>query len=251
MIKTAYSLIGLVLLGYTGVACAQQTFYPSPGRCTPVNNGTCEKPTWSVEVAGNANFAMKDIMDSEWGESPSVHTYGADVTLVRNYSQHVSFNLRFAYSYGNDSYDGTVDGVMAEDGTVPQVAFSDSFDVNNFSLMPGVRYTIPLEEDDGDHDNLHPALYVGLNAGLLARNIKCEQTLGADVVRAHDSSVGLAYSAEIGLRFPLSDQVEVFAAYQIGGSTAHPSLRFSDTGDSVSSHHQYYNTARIGLSYTF
>lgn len=254
--KTAYSLIGLVLLGYTGVACAQQTFYPSAGRSTLVSDSAYEKSIWSVEVAGNANFAMKDIMDGDWGKSPRVHTYGADITLVRSYSQHVSFNLRFAYSYGSDSYDeptnaGAVEGVPPVDVTVTETARSDSFDVNNFSLMPGVRFTIPLEEDDGTHDHLYPAFYAGLNAGVMARSIKCEGVSADVATSSHDSSIGLAYSAEVGLRLPLSDQFEVFAAYQIGGSTARPSIRFSDASDSVSSHHQYYNTARIGFSYTF
>ncbi len=229
MMKTAYTLIGLALIGYAGVAAAQQPYYPATGQTTYVRYVPDEAPVWAVELAGNANFAMKDIMDGEWGESTQVHTYGADVTLVRKLSQHFSCNLRLGYSYGSDSCGG-------------------DFEVNNYSLMPGVRFTIPLEEDTGMHEQLYPSVFAGINVGVLSRGLKYENHFD---VSSHDSAFGLGYSAEIGIRVPIADRFEVIAAYQVSGSTSQPSIRYGETTESVSAHYQYYNTARLGFSYTF
>ncbi len=206
-----------------------------------LQNDTSELSPWSVEIAASANFATRPIMRKDWDElSPQVHTYGADITVARTITSGLSANIRFGFAYGKDSVSGWDEVGEPE---------SMRFRVTNFILMPGLRYTFSLSEST--------YLFLGANIGILSRNLRYRENYGDgeynETYKWHKSDYGFAYSAEIGLRYNVTPHIGIFAAYQISGSSARPKYSVTDEyGEySCTSPHQYYNSVRCGLSYTF
>ena len=217
---------------------------------TPTVTTAAKTPSpWSVEIAAAANFATRPIMRADWEElAPKVNTYGADITLSRTLVKGLSANIRLGFACGENSFTETDSGT-----------YSERYKVTDFSLMPGLRYTFQLSG--------RTSCFLGANIGLLSRNLKCREfsawsvvgpepdspaSVYSETTKWHDSDYAFAYSAEIGVRFSISPRTEVFVAYQISGSSARPQrLPQVEGDDTYSSPHQYYNTVRCGLSYTF
>ena len=171
-----------------------------------------------------------------------VGTIGGDITGVYNLDEHQAVTLRFGYGWGSEKWAlGYEDmGVEGWSGSWTKVR------IHTFSLMPGYRYTGGITE--------HVSWFVGANAGVANASYKATiNSAGVDElgpwsgkVNLHKSGWGFAYSAEAGLRYALTEQLDVFCAYQFTGNTASPKL-----GGYRWSHRQYAHGVRAGVGIKF
>ncbi len=206
---------------------------------------------WSVELAGGYQFAAREFQKSPMasnGENiyrsnlsmPKVDLISADVTGVYNLTDKQALTLRFGYAAGDDSIN--IDGE----------ATSVKDKVELFSIMPGYRYSIPVYQDK-------LKAFAGVNAGVAYLKYKSTQSDAPDEfynTKVDDSAWGLAYSAEIGLRYDVTENVGVFAAYQFSGNTAdvkRPTYNRNPNNPMIDNQTraQVYNGVRAGLSYAF
>ncbi len=208
-------IAGLALASLTSLATAGQptTIYPAPAPCTT----PCP---YSWELAAKYGFATSDIYR---GVSDSVDTYGGDLTFVYHMNKCHSINLRGGCTYGHDAhslYDAT-----------------RKVNLHTFYLMPGYRYTHALNDKW--------SAYLGGNVG--AANLSVKDNLRGDFFhrKDHNSEYGFAYSGEVGLRYSLCENSELFLAYEFFGSTARPGVRDGHTK------RQTYNVVRTGVSFQF
>ena len=109
-----YILAGLGLLSTQVVFAGTESVIVPPATLKAAN-------PLSWEVAANYNYALTDINKN--ASSPSINTYGADVTAVYNVGGNHNFTCRFSYAYGEAS----------------------AYHVNNFAFMPGYRYQYQLD----------------------------------------------------------------------------------------------------------
>ncbi len=179
----------------------------------------------TFELAGVYAFANNELLKG--GSGQDVDVYGGDITAVYNIDPFQSLNLRFGYTYGDDSSNTFIT--------------KHDTDVHNFYLMPGYRVSWGAGEKLG--------FYAGVNAGVANLSIKEHTRSPWGSNSAHDSAFGFAYSAEIGVRYRLSDCCDLFAAYQFVGSTASPDLQYGNF--SRSARNQTYNAVRAGVSFAF
>lgn len=184
---------------------------------------------YALEIGGNYNFAAKDIVKHELGSVPEVDTWGVDLTGIYNFNENHSVNLRFGYNRGCAS--------LLEDG------LKQRYVLNNFSLMPGYRYTHPITEAT--------SFFIGGNVGIMNESLKLRLCEGDEVFgKVHDSDWGFAYSAEAGFKFDLCPRSYVFVAYEFTGNTAKPKPTFAD-GFGLRAKHQIANGVRAGLGMKF
>ncbi len=158
--------------------------------------------------------------------------YGGDLTAVYTFNKHHSVNLRFGYTFGdetNKAYNDIVDKYET--------------DVHTFYIMPGYRFTQSLTE--------RLSAYVGVNIGAASVNVKEHARNAAGVYSGSGSEWGFAYSAEIGLRYKLSEKCDVFAAYEFNGSSAMPDIDYAGGATGLTTHQQSYNTVRVGVGFKF
>ncbi len=207
---------GLTLAFLTSVAHAgQPTIYTAPAPAP------CQKPCpYSIELGAKYGFANTDIFR---GYSKEIDTYGGDITGVYHFNKCHSMNLRFGYPFG--------DTTLRYDGTRHET------DLHTFYLMPGYRFTHAINEKW--------SAYIGANAGVANLSVK-DNLRGEDFIRHdHNSEYGFAYSGEIGLRYQVCENSDLFLAYEFFGSTAHPNVRDGNTKK------QTYNVVRTGMSFRF
>ncbi len=208
-----------------GIALASLTSIAAAGQPTPVYTAPAPAPCpapcpYTMELGAKYGFANDDIFR---GNSDKLDTYGGDLTLVYHMDKRHSINLRGGYTYG-DTHNWAF-------GTRHRTA------LHTFYLMPGYRYTHPINEKW--------SAYLGLNAGAANLSVK-DSVRGVDFARKdHNSEYGFAYSGEVGLRYNICDQTDIFLAYEFFGSTATPSVRDGRT------HQQTYNVVRTGVSFQF
>ncbi len=247
----------LTLAGYTYAPVQPASILPPPPpqeepapqpASAPWYDPSPSPSPWSVEIAAAANFATRPIMRADWEENaPKVNTYGADITLSRTLVKGLSANIRLSFASGEDSFTETDYGT-----------YSEHYKVTDFALMPGLRYTLPVTTGT--------SVYLGANIGILSRSLKSRESdtgllspeepsssYTDNTTKWHDSALAFAYCAEIGLRCNITPSLALFAAYQISGSSARPKRTPQDEWDTdtYTSPRQYYNTIRLGLSYTF
>ena len=181
---------------------------------------------WSIELAATYTWGVPDIYLNNNGHCKEIKSIGADITGVYAIDEHQAVTLRFGYTWGGEKF--------AYGGE-----WWDKTRIHTFSLMPGYRYT------DAITDQL--SWFVGANVGIA--NASYKESSYVEHHRAyfgHKSGWGFAYSAEIGLRYELTESLDVFCAYQYGGNTASP----KNNGYRVA-HRQHGHTARVGVGIKF
>ncbi len=189
----------------------------------------------ALEVAGFYGFANNDIYRHGEGSVKDIDIAGADITGVYTVDKNHSVNLRFGYAFGDE-----------QEPSARLMGMKWETDVHSFFLMPGYRYTHAINEKW--------SAYAGVNVGIASVSVK-------DMIRdeggsrhAHDSDYGFAYSGELGLRYKLTENCELFGAYQFLGSAANPRVKY-DMGDGESEtlpvRQQSYNCFRAGVSVKF
>ena len=182
---------------------------------------------WAIEVGTGYNFASKDLFKGV-EDQKKVNTWGWDLTGVYKLDENNALTLRLGYAYGSRKQDNDI-----------------RYKVNNWSLMPGYRYTYALDDQW--------SLFAGVNVGVT--NMKWRIT--GDFPAVEKSGWGFGYSAELGVRYAINTNWDVFAAYQFSGSTASP--KYTETFDgqygpesvSTKAKAQNYHGVRIGVGYTF
>ena len=208
---------------------------------------------WSVELAGGYQFAIRKTQKTmkiipEKGsyqylskESPKVDILSADITGVYNLTDRQALTLRLGYATGDDK-------IKVEGDATSHIKDK----VELFTLMPGYRYTMPVYGDK-------VKAFAGVNVGFAHVKYESEQTEAPNKdynTKVDDSDWGFAYSAEIGLRYDVTENVGIFAAYQFSGNTAALKRHTynhgtSSTNQDYPTRAQVYNGLRAGLSYAF
>lgn len=203
----------------------------APVAVTPLTAPAVAAPAAAVcplswELAGVYRNANRDLFAHSGGAEKDIDTYGVDLTSVYGLTDNWALNLRFGYTFGDEveKYWGG----------------HYETDIHTFYLMPGVRYTAPI------CDNW--SVYAGANIGIANESVKDHCRVDDYVGGAHDSDWGFAYSAEVGLRYQVSENTEIFAAYEFFGSTATPNLY---DGGVLDTHQQTYSGVRAGVSIKF
>lgn len=189
-----------------------------------------------VELGASHMWASGHIMKDDYFDNAKLNTLGADLTLVYNLDENNAATLRFGYAWGHGSARDT-DGI----GLI-----KERYRLHNISIMPGYRFTTPVADS--------VSCFVGANVGMLNSSLKFADVWSADSytdkLRFHGSTWGFAYSAEAGLKFNLTDNTDLFVAYQFAGSTARPRLT-DGLGGVASTKAQTYHGIRAGISFKF
>ena len=181
---------------------------------------------WSIELAATYTWGVPDIYQYV-SPCKEIKSIGADITGVYALDEHQAVTLRFGYTWGGEKFAWGGDGYWLKTR------------IHTFSLMPGYRYT------DAITDKL--SWFVGANIGIA--NASYKDSTYYEKVRLgsfHKAAWGFAYSAEVGLRYELTESLDVFCAYQYGGNTASPKdegVRFA--------HRQHGHQARVGVGIKF
>lgn len=180
--------IVLMLAAAAPVFAGEPVIVATPAPLTVPASQVCP---WSYELGVSYSWASTDIIDGVDGSN--AQTVGVDLTACYSLSETDMFNIRFGYGWGDaDNWGG-----------------SQHF--HTWSLMPGYRYTWKLDDTW--------SAYAGVNIGVAAVAYK-EHYEG---LKDHCSAWGFAYSAELGVRYALSADTELFLGYIFSGNTAEPS----------------------------
>lgn len=171
-----------------------------------------------------------------------VGTIGGDITGVYNLDENQAVTLRFGYSWGSEKWATGYEDMGVEGWN----ASSHKVRIHTFSLMPGYRYTQPLCDK--------VSWFVGANVGVANASYKLTnygegvymEAPWSGKYSSHKSDWGFAYSAEAGVRYALTEQLDVFCAYQFTGNTATP----KDHGYRFL-HRQYAHGVRAGVGIKF
>ena len=230
----------LAIIALAAPALAGTKPAPAPA---PVPTPAPVVSPWAVELGAGFNKAAKVTFptDEEFGQDQKkVNTWSWDITGVYNLDENNALTLRLGYAYGNRQQDE-----------------ADRIITNTWCLMPGYRYTYALNDQW--------SLFAGANIGVASHAwcLKMDADDGedgddegddVDVPRSiHKSGWGFAYSAELGVRYDINTNWNVFAAYQFSGNTAAPKYKISGPDDTFSlrSKRQNFHGVRIGVGYTF
>lgn len=188
---------------------------------------------YTFEVSVAYDFAINDIVkDSDIGE---LNTCSLELTGVYTLDEHRAITLRFGYGFGNP------DNSFSEDTGYGVYTWNEEWELSRLSLMPGYRYTNVLNEKT--------KYFVGANIGLVQQSVKFTYSDLAGSESWSDSSIGIGYSAEIGLQYKYSEKVTLLVAYQLSGSTNE--TEFDVWGEKISTEKQMYHTFRAGVSIKF
>lgn len=181
---------------------------------TVVEPAPAPAPCWAVEVGPHYTLATRHLGTG----AGDLDMGGIDITGLYNVDDKWAVTLRFSWAEG-DAY------CPHEHNTATQEYFVKDVDGQAWSIMPGVRYTSPITEDLD--------WFVGANVGI--NNLELETAW-----ESHDAT-GFGYSAETGLKYQVIDNLYIYGAVQVSGSTADPNgIR-----------HQFGYGIRAGVGFEF
>lgn len=207
---------------------------PALAETTPLVTPPAKEHPITLDLSFVANFATRDITKET---DFSVPTIGADLTANYALTPTHSVNLRLGYTTGE-----TDETTIVDDAVYYQVNGS----INTMYFMPGYRYTHKLFRSFD--------WFAGANVGLAYVTAKDEEFVqGSKAFNVRDSSLGLAYSAELGIVYHVRPSLSIFAAYQFSGTTAKPKLKTTYEGKdySITVNRQTYHGFRMGVSCHF
>ena len=197
-----------------------------------------QQSRYAIELGVAGNFAVKSITSDAAISGVRLHTYGADLTGVRylgTRGRH-ALTLRLGYATGS----------AEEEDFIGNAYYTMKGSVTHTTLRPGYRYSRPVAGK--------VKLIAGVHAGLSCLSAHDREEWGdAAWVNIRKTAYGLAYAAEVGFSWKRSAHVNYFIAYQFGGSTARPTLKWSDGEATYTTrlNAQQYHSVRIGVSYHF
>ncbi len=168
----------------------------------------CTGSAFAIEVGPNYTSMIDGIE-----EGMDIDTVGVDVTGVYNIDSNWAVTLRFSWATGDKTEYGTTAGnTQSGYGYIIDSRFK--WDVTNWSIAPGIRYTVGLTE------NL--SAFAGANVGYGNTDIKVSIEVNSRSESLDDS--GLIYGIEAGLKYDLCESVYLYGAAQYWGTTAQPSI---------------------------
>lgn len=144
---------------------------------------------FSWEVAAVYNHALTDI--NEKANTPSIDTYGLDVTGIYSIQGNHKATLRFGFAHGE----------------------ACDYDVWNFSLMPGYRYEYPIDEKL----TAFAGAGFGLGLSMLDNPATSGKSYGAS---SRDDMANFVYNVEVGARYALNAKFDIIGALMINGGTS-------------------------------
>lgn len=144
---------------------------------------------YSWEVAAVYNHALTDI--DETRNTPSVDTYGIDVTGIYAFCENQKFTLRLGYATGEQA----------------------GYDVTNLSLMPGYRYEKPI------NDKLVAFAGVGVGLGLSMLDTP-GMAHKHHAVSKNDDMLNVVYNVEVGARYAIRKNLSLIGAVTFNGGTS-------------------------------
>ena len=224
--------LAIIALAAPALAGTKPTAAPAP---TPAPAPVVSP--WAVELGAGYNKAAKSPFHSgkDWfGPQKKVNTWSWDLTGVYKLDENNALTLRLGYAYGNRQQDE-----------------ADRIITNTWCLMPGYRYTYALNDKW--------SAFAGANIGVASHAWRVKEGVDEEddddngPSTFHKSGWGFAYSAELGVRYDINTNWNVFAAYQFSGNTASPKFTASGEGGTFSlrSKKQNFHGVRIGVGYTF
>ncbi len=198
------------------------------------------KEAWYVEAAAFGSVAAGDLYESVDSRNvlpENLQMMGADVTVGYKIDDSNAVQLRMGYSYG------TADNRL-DRGEI----YETEAKLHSISVMPGYRYTCALD----DSFSIYAAVHAGLTNASLKFNVK-DYMPGQYYAESntHDSEWGLGYSAEVGLRYDISDTLYTFVAYEFRGCTAEPTVGVNIDLREQSAESQSYHIIRLGMGMEF
>lgn len=196
------TLILALAMGFAPAFAGQATLIELPGTAPAIAPAAavaapaCAASCFAIEVGPNYT-SMIDGIDKEL----DIDTVGVDVTGVYNIDSNWAVTLRFSWATGDEknTYDDGID------------TWREKWDVTNWSIAPGIRYTVGLTES--------LSAFAGANIGY--GNTKIELDIEGESESIDDS--GLTYGIEAGLKYDLCESVYLYGAAQYWGTTAQPS----------------------------
>lgn len=195
--KTVFSILALAL---TPVVMA--------GNTTPVTivesteASSTEAPSkYAWEVAAVYNHALTDINKNY--PSPSINTYGLDVTGLYNVKGNHYATLRFSYAFGEEC----------------------GYELNNFAIMPGYRYVRPVAEKW--------TAFAGANLGLGISMLDYPGMHGSDyALSSSDDMANIVYSVEVGASYAVTPKLNIVGALMLnGGMSPFGGAAYSDASE--------------------
>lgn len=175
-----------------------------------------EQPQYYWEVAGRYSHSCTDIDANH--SSPSIHTWGIDLTGLYRVQGNHYLTLRLGYAQGE------VRG----------------FELYQFSLMPGYRYEAPLGE------SMRFYAGAGLGVGVSVLSYPGIHAFSHSI-SSEDDMANLVYSLEIGLKYEITPSVDVGAALIFHGGIS----PFHDAEFEHASEEQSAIGIRFGFSGAF
>mgnify|MGYP003310604467 CR=1 FL=1 len=183
---------------------------------------------WSVEGAFTYGWALSKIAKNGESNKKLKNVIGGDITGVYALDENQAVTLRFGYTWaGRKNSYGNWGG-------------HDKIRQHTFYLMPGYRYTCPIATDW--------SFFAGVNVGVANASTKVTtywpENAGKD--SAHKAAWGFAYSVEAGVRYAITESVDVFGAWDFTGNTA--SCKFPGGGKTKA---QINTGFRVGVGVKF
>lgn len=180
---------------------------------------------WSVEGAFTYNWALSKIAKNGDSKKKLKNVMGGDITGVYALDENQAVTLRFGYTWaGRKNADGGYGHAKIRQHT--------------FYLMPGYRYTCPIATDW--------SFFAGVNVGVANASTKSTYYDEDGKDSAHKAAWGFAYSIEAGVRYAITESVDVFGAWDFNGNTA--SCKFKDGGKTKA---QINTGFRVGVGVKF
>ena len=158
------------------------------------------KSPWAWEAAVVYNHALTDINKNI--PSPSIDTYGIDLTGIYTISKNHKFTLRFGYAQGEDS----------------------DIELRNFTFMPGYRYETPVT------DKL--SAFAGAGIGLGVSMLDYPGYDDNHAISSGDDMMNVVYTLEAGVRYAITEALDVVGAVMFnGGSSPFSGASYSDASE--------------------
>ncbi len=183
MKKFIVSAVALVVAS-VAMAGTESAIVPQPS-----TTEVWQSARYSWEVGAVYNVAMTDI--HEQANTPSIDTYGVNLTGLYNVAGNHYATLSFTYAYGAQA----------------------GYNLNTFALAPGYRYMRPL------NDKL--SVFAGASLGLNISMLDCPRAeTGNYALSSADDMANLIFSVEAGARYAVTPKLDVVGAVMLNAGTS-------------------------------
>ncbi len=203
------------------------------------------------EISGSSYTANDSIFESSSVFSDGdqkVDLVGGDITFGSVGGSAGGYVFTLGAAYG--SFDSHVDSSLLPGGAGTISSLAEENHVLMAHAMVGYRYSYQLTSSF--------TLFAGVHAGLSTMGIvptdiilnspTTGQVTGTD--DSYDYDFGFVYVLETGVSMHITESFYIFASYQFSSSSAAPEIKLQ-SGESIKTKSQSYQTIRAGLGFSF